>query len=113
MGSSGKNFEQASNKVDRDALYELDAAVALVKETSYTSFDESVDLAVRLGVNPKHADQMVRGACVLPHGTGKTVRVVVFAKGEKAQEAEAAGAPTLQRTEKRGHVGWALLRPLL
>ncbi len=92
MGSSGKKFEQASSKVDRDALYELDAGVALLKETSFTSFDESIDVAVRLGVNPKHADQMVRGACVLPHGTGKSVRVVVFAKGEKAQEAEAAGA---------------------
>jgi len=70
----------------------LDEACALVKEASFAKFDESVDLAVRLGVNPKHADQMVRGATVLPHGIGKTVRVLVFAKGEKAIEAEAAGA---------------------
>jgi large subunit ribosomal protein L1 len=67
-------------------------ACALVKKAKYTKFDETVDLAVRLGVNPKHADQMVRGALVLPHGTGKTVRVLVFAKGEKDREARDAGA---------------------
>jgi large subunit ribosomal protein L1 len=70
----------------------VDEAVAVVQKTSYVKFDESIDIAVRLGVNPKHADQMVRGAVVLPHGTGKTVRVAVFARGEKEKEALAAGA---------------------
>jgi large subunit ribosomal protein L1 len=70
----------------------VDDAVAIVQKTSYVKFDESVDIAVRLGVNPKHADQMVRGAVVLPHGTGKTVRVAVFARGEKEREALNAGA---------------------
>ena len=72
--------------------YSVEEACALVKKAKYTKFDETVDLAVRLGVNPKHADQMVRGALVLPHGTGKTVRVLVFAKGEKEREAREAGA---------------------
>lgn len=92
MATTGKNFKAASAKVDRDVLHDLEGAVALVKDSAFASFDESVDVAVRLGVNPRHADQMVRGTCVLPHGTGKDVRVVVFAKGEKATEAEAAGA---------------------
>ena len=92
MATTGINYKAASAKVDRDILHDVDAAVALVKESAYASFDEAVDVAVRLGVNPRHADQMVRGTCVLPHGTGKEVRVVVFAKGEKAAEAEAAGA---------------------
>jgi len=78
--------------VDRAERYTLDEAVALVKDTANAKFDETVDLAVRLGVNPRHADQMVRGAVVLPHGTGQTVRVLVFAKGDKAKEAEEAGA---------------------
>jgi large subunit ribosomal protein L1 len=72
--------------------YSVEEACALVKKAQYAKFDETVDLAVRLGVNPKHADQMVRGAIVLPHGTGKTVRVLVFAKGEKEREAREAGA---------------------
>lgn len=88
----GRRRKDLVAKVDRGRLYALDEACALVKEASFAKFDESVDLAVRLGVNPKHADQMVRGATVLPHGIGKTVRVLVFAKGEKAIEAEAAGA---------------------
>jgi len=79
-------------KVDRLRRYPIDEAVAAVKAAAYAKFDESVDIAVRLGVNPKHADQMVRGALVLPHGTGKTVRVAVFAKGEKEKEALEAGA---------------------
>jgi large subunit ribosomal protein L1 len=82
----------ALSKLDRAHKYGVDDAVRLVKETSYAGFDESVDLAVRLGVNPKHADQMVRGALVLPHGTGKSVRVAVFAKGDKEKEARDAGA---------------------
>ncbi len=89
---TGRRRKDPVAKVDRGRLYELGEACALVKEASFAKFDESVDVAVRLGVNPKHADQMVRGATVLPHGIGKTVRVLVFAKGEKAIEAEAAGA---------------------
>lgn len=92
MPKVAKKIAAARTKVDRTQKYSLDAACALVKECSFTKFDEAVDIAVRLGVNPKHADQMVRGAVVLPHGTGQTLRVLVFAKGEKAKEAEAAGA---------------------
>jgi len=87
-----KKRKEAINSVDRSKRYSLVEACALVKQASFAKFDESVDLAVRLGVNPKHADQMVRGAIVLPNGLGKTKRVLVFAKGEKALEAEAAGA---------------------
>ena len=78
--------------VDRAKKYTLDEACTLVKQAASAKFDETVDIAVRLGVNPKHADQMVRGAVVLPHGTGQSLRVLVFAKGEKAKEAEANGA---------------------
>jgi large subunit ribosomal protein L1 len=78
--------------LDRTAKYTLDEACAIVKKGATAKFDETVDIAVRLGVNPKHADQMVRGAVVLPHGTGQSLRVLVFAKGEKAKEAEANGA---------------------
>jgi large subunit ribosomal protein L1 len=88
----GKKRAGALQKPDKSRRYALDEAVSLVKELAFANFDESVDLAVRLGVDPKHADQMVRGAVVLPHGTGKTNRVLVFAKGEKVSEAEAAGA---------------------
>jgi large subunit ribosomal protein L1 len=79
-------------QVDRAKKYTVEEAVSLVKKTSTSKFDETVDIAVRLGVNPKHADQMVRGAIVLPHGTGQTLRVLVFAKGEKVNEAKSAGA---------------------
>jgi large subunit ribosomal protein L1 len=82
----------AHEKPERGKRYTIEEACLLVKEVSFAKFDESVDLAVRLGVNPKHADQMVRGAVVLPNGIGKVNRVLVFAKGEKATEAEAAGA---------------------
>ena len=82
----------AEGLIDRTRRYSTEEACALVKKAKYTKFDETVDLAIRLGVNPKHADQMVRGAIVLPHGTGKTVRVLVFAKGEKEREAREAGA---------------------
>lgn len=92
MPSHGKKLKAVTQKVDRLHLYGLDEAMELVGQTGYAKFDESVDVAVRLGVNPRHADQMVRGACVLPNGTGKTVRVVVFAKGDKVREAEEAGA---------------------
>jgi large subunit ribosomal protein L1 len=87
-----KNMTVALGKVDRAKRYSVDEAVALLQGASFAKFDESVDVAVRLGVNPKHADQMVRGAIVLPHGTGKTVRVLVFARGEKEKEALDAGA---------------------
>ncbi|HXK19783.1 MAG TPA: 50S ribosomal protein L1, partial [Polyangiaceae bacterium] len=82
----------AAAKRDPSKRVTVDEAVALVKSMAFAKFDESVDVAVRLGVNPKHADQMVRGAIVLPNGTGKTVRVLVFARGDKEKEALAAGA---------------------
>jgi large subunit ribosomal protein L1 len=90
--AQGKKFKNASAKVDRTKRYSLDEACKLLPETKIAKFDESVDIAVRLGVDPKHADQMVRGAVVLPHGTGKSQRVIVVAKGDKANEARAAGA---------------------
>ncbi|MDW7711845.1 MAG: 50S ribosomal protein L1 [Deferrisomatales bacterium] len=92
MAKRGKKFAEALGKVDRLKKYTLEEAVALVPSTGWGKFDESVDLAVNLGVNPAHADQMVRGTVVLPHGTGKGVRVLVFAKGEKEKEAREAGA---------------------
>ena len=89
---SGKKYQDARQKVDRDKFYSLEEALAMIKDLSFTKFDESVDVAVRLGVNPRHADQMVRGSVLLPHGTGKETRVLVFAKGEKEKEATDAGA---------------------
>jgi len=89
---SSKNMTAALASVDRTKRYTVDEAVALLKSAAFAKFDESVDVAVRLGVNPKHADQMVRGAIVLPHGTGKSIRVLVFARGEKEKEALEAGA---------------------
>jgi large subunit ribosomal protein L1 len=87
-----KNRVKADEIVDRAKKFSVDEAVTLVKKAKYAKFDETVDIAIRLGVNPKHADQMVRGAIVLPHGTGQSVRVLVFAKGEKEREAREAGA---------------------
>lgn len=92
MPRHGKKYRASRDKVDSDKRYALEEACELVTELKSTKFDETVDVAVRLGVNPKHADQMIRSSCSLPHGTGKTVRVVVFAKGERAAEAEEAGA---------------------
>jgi large subunit ribosomal protein L1 len=92
MPKVAKKRATAVERVDRTRKYSVEEACALVIKTKSAKFDETVDLAVRLGVNPKHADQMVRGALVLPHGTGKTVRVLVFAKGEKEREARDAGA---------------------
>jgi len=92
MGKRGKNYKAANATIDRDKRYGLEEAMNIIRETSKTKFDGTVDIAVRLGVNPRHADQMVRGAVVLPHGTGKSVRIAVFAKGEKAKEAQEAGA---------------------
>jgi large subunit ribosomal protein L1 len=92
MPKSGKKYRAARDRVKPETKYELIDAIKLVKELSYSKFDGTFELAVKLNVNPRHADQMVRGAVVLPHGTGKTVRVLVFAKGDKAREAEQAGA---------------------
>ncbi len=92
MSRHSKRFRQGAETIDRSHLYGLEEAVGLIKEVPGARFDESVDIALNLGVDPKHADQMVRGAIVLPHGTGKSVRVLVFAKGEKEKEAKEAGA---------------------
>src|SRR5512141_460803 len=92
MARDSKKKVSAREKVDRSKKYTVDEGLETMLSTSYTKFDESVDVAVKLGVDPRHADQMVRGTCVLPHGTGKTVRVLVFAKGEKEKEALDAGA---------------------
>ena len=92
MAKKGKKFQEAAKLVDRTAAYALDEAVELVKKTNFAKFDATVEAAFRLGVDPKKADQQIRGAVVLPNGTGKTQKVLVFAKGEKAKEAEAAGA---------------------
>jgi len=88
----GKRYVKAASAVDRSRFLTLDEAMAIVAKGSGAKFDETVELALRLGVDPRHADQNVRGTVSLPHGTGKTVRVLVFAKGEKAKEAEEAGA---------------------
>jgi large subunit ribosomal protein L1 len=93
MPKHGKKYEKANAAIKRDLLLEdTSAAMKIVKESAFAKFDESVEIAVRLGVDPRHADQVVRGTCVLPHGTGKTIRVLVLAQGEKVKEAEDAGA---------------------
>src|SRR5690554_2142539 len=92
MADHGKRYQEAVKLIDRDASYEPEQAIELVKQMAKAKFDETVEVAVRLGVDPKKQDQNVRGVVVLPHGTGKTKKVLVFAKGEKAKEAEAAGA---------------------
>ena len=88
----GKKYTEAAKLVDRATQYDVAEAISLVKKTAVAKFDETVEAHIRLGVDRRHADQQVRGAVVLPHGTGKTVRVLVFAKGDKVAEAEAAGA---------------------
>lgn len=92
MAKKGKKYEEAAKLIDRSKSYDIEEAVALLKETAKANFDESVEVAFRLGIDTKKADQQIRGAMVLPHGTGKTQRVLVFAKGDKVKEAEAAGA---------------------
>src|SRR5688572_2628519 len=92
MPAVGKKFRAAAERVDRTRAYTVPEAVDLVKKAAFAKFDETVDVAVNLGVDPRHADQIVRGTVVLPHGTGKSVRVLVIAQGERAREAEAAGA---------------------
>jgi large subunit ribosomal protein L1 len=88
----GKKYREAAAQVDKSRLYSPQEAVDLLKKISYSAFDGTVEAHMRLGVDPRHADQMVRGTAVLPHGTGRTVRVLVFAQGDKAREAEEAGA---------------------
>lgn len=108
MALHGKKYMEARKKIDRNKNYSLDEALDLLGQTHYAKFDENVDLAVRLGVDPKHADQMVRGALVLPHGTGNTVRILVFAKGEKEKDATDAGADFVGSDEyvKKIQDGW-------
>ena len=104
----GKKYTEAAKLVDRDRIYQPTEAVELVKETSTVKFDASIEAHLRLGVDPRHADQMVRGTVVLPHGTGKVVRVAVFAQGEKAQEALRAGADEVGGEDlvKKIEAGW-------
>ncbi|NLJ77258.1 MAG: 50S ribosomal protein L1 [Peptococcaceae bacterium] len=109
MPSHGKKFRDATKQIDRSIAYEPDEAIALLKKIASAKFDETVEAAVRLGVDPRHADQQVRGAVVLPHGTGKERVVVVFAKGDKAKEATDAGADFVgaeDMMEKIQKEGW-------
>ncbi|KGG79796.1 50S ribosomal protein L1 [Caloranaerobacter azorensis] len=92
MPKRGKKYQESLKLIDKQKLYDPEEAIELVQKTAKAKFDETVELSVKLGVDPRHADQQVRGAVVLPHGTGKTRKVLVFAKGEKAKEAENAGA---------------------
>ncbi|RYM04807.1 50S ribosomal protein L1 [Sporolactobacillus sp. THM7-7] len=108
MAKKGKKYLEAAKSIDRSKAYEIDEAIGLVKKVASAGFDESVDVAVRLGVDTRKNDQQVRGAVVLPNGTGKTKRVLVFAKGEKAKEAEAAGADYVGEQEyvEKINGGW-------
>lgn len=92
MKKNGKRYREIAALIDRSQLYSLDEGVQLLKQSAKAKFDETIDFAARLGVDPRHADQNIRGTVALPHGTGKQVRVVVFAQGDKAREAEEAGA---------------------
>ena len=108
MPDRGKKYQDAAKLVDRERSYAPGEAVDLLKQTSYAGFDSTAEAHIRLGVDPRHADQMVRGTVVLPHGTGKRVRVVVFAQAEKAQEALRAGADEVGGDDlaKRIEAGW-------
>src|SRR5215212_11269859 len=92
MPKHGKKYEAAAQKVDHDKFYDPKEALGLVKELSFVKFDETVEVHIRTGLDPRHADQIVRGSAVLPNGTGRVQRVLVFAQGDQAREAEAAGA---------------------
>ncbi|AFS79277.1 50S ribosomal protein L1 [Gottschalkia acidurici 9a] len=92
MAKRGKRYQESIKLVDKDNLYDVVEAIELVQQTAKAKFDETIELSVKLGVDPRHADEQVRGAIVLPHGTGKVSKVLVFAKGDKAKEAESAGA---------------------
>ncbi len=108
MGKHGKKYLEAAKLVDRDRAYPPQEAADLAKQTTTVNFDATVEAHIRLGVDPRHADQMVRGTVVLPHGTGKVVRVAVFAQGDKAQEALRAGADEVGAEDlvKRIEAGW-------
>ncbi len=109
MAKQGKKFRQAAEKVDRSVNYSPEEAIALAKELAFAKFDETVELHIRLGVDPRHADQQVRDVVVLPHGLGKTVRVLVFAQGEDAARAREAGADVVaddEETIKKIQGGW-------
>ncbi|MGH7859280.1 MAG: 50S ribosomal protein L1, partial [Candidatus Binatia bacterium] len=108
MAKHGKKYRNAAKSVEAGKLYPLVDAVKIAAETAYAKFDETVEIALRLGVDPKHADQMVRGTVVLPHGLGRTARVLVFAQGEKIKEAEDAGADFVGGDElaKKIEGGW-------
>ena len=108
MPRRGKKYLEAVKQVDKEKAYDLREAIDLVKKIAFANFDETVDVAVKLGVDPRHADQMVRGSVSLPHGTGKQVKVLVFAKGEKAKEAEEAGADYVgdEDLAKKIQEGW-------
>jgi len=99
MAKQGKKYLEASKLIEANKVYEPEEAIQVLKKTGTAKFDETVEVAFRLGVDPKHADQQLRGAVVLPHGTGKSKRVLVFAKGEKIKEAEAAGADVVGSEE--------------
>jgi len=100
----GKRMQKISETVSRDSTYQISDAVKLIKQNATANFDETVEVAMNLGVDPRHADQMVRGVVNLPHGTGKTVRVAVFARGEKADEAKAAGADIVGAEDLAGEI---------
>ncbi len=109
MGKRGKKYQKVRELIDPNKKYTLDEAIQKVLESHFANFDESVDVAINLGVDPRKADQNIRGSVVLPHGTGRTVRVLVFAKGEKAKEAEEAGADFVggeELAEKIQKEGW-------
>ena len=108
MAKHGKKYDEASKLVDRERMYTALEAVELAKQTTFVSFDAAIEAHLRLGVDPRHADQMVRGTVVLPHGTGTVVRVAVFAQGEKAQEALRAGADEVGGEDlvKKIEAGW-------
>jgi large subunit ribosomal protein L1 len=108
MSDRGKKYQQASALVEHGRAYEPEQAMELLKQTSYAGFDASAEAHIRLGVDPRHADQMVRGTVVLPYGTGRKIRVLVFAQGEKAQEALKAGADEVggEDLAKRIEAGW-------
>ena len=92
MSKPGKRFRTAAETIEREKLYSIEDAVKLVKNGAKAKFDETIEIAMNLGVDPRHSDQMVRGVCALPHGSGRKLRVGVFAKGAKAEEAKKAGA---------------------
>jgi large subunit ribosomal protein L1 len=108
MPKRGRKYEEAAAKVDRSKYYSREEAVKLIKDTAYTNFDPTVEVHFRLGVDPRHADQQVRDVVLLPHGLGKTVRVLVFAEGEEARIAEEAGADYIadEETIKKIQSGW-------